>query len=180
MLVDDLVDTAGTLCKGGGGAEGSWGIRVVAYCTHAVLSGPAVTNIESSKLDELVVTSTIPLREDAAACSKIRQLVDRRPVGRIDSPDQQRGIGQFAVRGLTVIGDIPEQACVRMVPGRGLRTFLVSEESIETCRKILKLLQCPVAIRARVRAAACVARDGTRIIYGGGRDPEMFATRHNE
>jgi len=46
----------------------------VAYCTHAVLSGPAVTNIESSKLDELVVTSTIPLREDAAACSKIRQL----------------------------------------------------------------------------------------------------------
>ena len=48
--------------------------KVVAYCTHAVLSGPAVTNIESSRLDELVVTSTIPLRGDATKCGKIRQL----------------------------------------------------------------------------------------------------------
>ena len=47
---------------------------VVAYCTHAVLSGNAVSNIENSELDELVVTNTIPLSEDAAACSKIRQL----------------------------------------------------------------------------------------------------------
>ena len=74
VLVDDLVDTAGTLCKAAGALKRHGAAQVVAYCTHAVLSGPAVTNIESSELDELVVTNTIPLREEAAACSKIRQL----------------------------------------------------------------------------------------------------------
>jgi ribose-phosphate pyrophosphokinase len=74
VLVDDLVDTAGTLCKAAGALKDHGAAKVVAYCTHAVLSGPAVTNIESSKLDELVVTNTIPLREDAAACTKIREL----------------------------------------------------------------------------------------------------------
>ena len=74
VLVDDLVDTAGTLCKAAGALKDAGAAKVVAYCTHAVLSGPAVANIESSRLDELVVTSTIPLREDAVACSRIRQL----------------------------------------------------------------------------------------------------------
>ena len=74
VLVDDLVDTAGTLCKAAAALKDAGAAKVVAYCTHAVLSGPAVTNIESSRLDELVVTNTIPFREDAAACSKIRQL----------------------------------------------------------------------------------------------------------
>jgi ribose-phosphate pyrophosphokinase len=74
VLVDDLVDTAGTLCKAAAALKDHGAAQVVAYCTHAVLSGPAVANIESSQLDELVVTSTIPLREDAAKCSKIRQL----------------------------------------------------------------------------------------------------------
>ena len=74
VLVDDLVDTAGTLCKAAGALKDAGAAKVVAYCTHAVLSGPAVTNIESSRLDELVVTSTIPLRDDAVACTKIRQL----------------------------------------------------------------------------------------------------------
>ncbi len=74
VLVDDLVDTAGTLCKAAGALKEHGAAQVVAYCTHAVLSGAAVTNIEGSQLDELVVTSTIPLREDAVACSKIRQL----------------------------------------------------------------------------------------------------------
>jgi ribose-phosphate pyrophosphokinase len=74
VLIDDLVDTAGTLCKAAGALKAHGAAQVVAYCTHAVLSGPAVTNIESSLLDELVVTSTIPLREDAVACTKIRQL----------------------------------------------------------------------------------------------------------
>ena len=74
VLIDDLVDTAGTLCKAAAALKEHGAAKVVAYCTHAVLSGPAVTNIESSLLDELVVTNTIPLREDAAACSKIRQL----------------------------------------------------------------------------------------------------------
>ncbi|MCB1802930.1 MAG: ribose-phosphate diphosphokinase, partial [Gammaproteobacteria bacterium] len=74
VLVDDLVDTAGTLCKAAAALKSHGASKVVAYCTHAVLSGPAVANIESSQLDELVVTNTIPLREDAAACSKIRSL----------------------------------------------------------------------------------------------------------
>jgi ribose-phosphate pyrophosphokinase len=74
VLVDDLVDTAGTLCKAAAALKEHGAAQVVAYCTHAVLSGPAVTNIEGSQLDELVVTSTIPLREDATRCSKIRQL----------------------------------------------------------------------------------------------------------
>jgi ribose-phosphate pyrophosphokinase len=74
ILIDDLVDTAGTLCKAAGALKAHGAAQVVAYCSHAVLSGPAVTNIESSQLDELVVTNTIPLREDAAGCSKIRSL----------------------------------------------------------------------------------------------------------
>jgi len=74
ILVDDLVDTAGTLCKAAGALKNAGAAKVVAYCTHPVLSGAAVANIESSLLDELVVTSTIPLRPDAAACGKIRQL----------------------------------------------------------------------------------------------------------
>jgi len=74
ILVDDLVDTAGTLCKAAAALKDAGAAKVVAYCTHPVLSGAAVANIESSRLDELVVTSTIPLREDAAKCSKIRQL----------------------------------------------------------------------------------------------------------
>lgn len=74
VLVDDLVDTAGTLCKAAGALKEHGAARVVAYCTHAVLSGPAIANIEGSELDELVVSSTIPLREDAVNCSKIRQL----------------------------------------------------------------------------------------------------------
>jgi len=74
ILVDDLVDTAGTLCKAAAALKDAGAAKVVAYCTHAVLSGAAVANIESSRLDELVVTNTIPLREDAAACGKIRPL----------------------------------------------------------------------------------------------------------
>jgi ribose-phosphate pyrophosphokinase len=74
ILVDDLVDTAGTLCKAAAALKDAGAAKVVAYCTHAVLSGVAVANIESSRLDELVVTNTIPLRGDAAACGKIRPL----------------------------------------------------------------------------------------------------------
>ena len=74
VLVDDLVDTAGTLCQAAGALKGNGAQRVVAYCTHAVLSGDAIKNIENSELDELVVTDTIPLRPDAQACTRIRQL----------------------------------------------------------------------------------------------------------
>jgi ribose-phosphate pyrophosphokinase len=74
VLIDDLVDTAGTLCKAARALKDAGAATVVAYCTHAVLSGPAVENINASVLDELVVTNTIPLREDARACSRIRSL----------------------------------------------------------------------------------------------------------
>jgi len=74
ILVDDMVDTAGTLCKAAEALKTHGAARVVAYCTHAVLSGKAIENIENSALDELVVTDTIPLRETAAACDRIRVL----------------------------------------------------------------------------------------------------------
>jgi ribose-phosphate pyrophosphokinase len=74
VLVDDLVDTAGTLCLAALALKEEGAARVVAYCTHPVLSGSAVQNIEASELDELVVTDTIPLRDNAAACDRIRQL----------------------------------------------------------------------------------------------------------
>ncbi len=74
VLIDDLVDTAGTLCKAARALKDAGAATVAAYCTHAVLSGPAVENLNASVLDELVVTNTIPLREDARACSRIRSL----------------------------------------------------------------------------------------------------------
>ena len=74
ILVDDLVDTAGTLCKAADALKDQGAGKVVAYCTHPVLSGNALQNLNSSSLDELVVTDTIPLTDDMKTCSKIRQL----------------------------------------------------------------------------------------------------------
>ena len=74
VLIDDLVDTAGTLCHAAHALKEAGAKRVIAYITHAVLSGPAVSRIEKSDLDELVVTDTIPLSEAAKSCKKIRQL----------------------------------------------------------------------------------------------------------
>jgi len=74
VIVDDLVDTAGTLCLAAKALKDQGARMVVAYCTHAVLSGAAIRNIESSQLDMLAVTDSIPLRPNAKACSKIRQL----------------------------------------------------------------------------------------------------------
>jgi ribose-phosphate pyrophosphokinase len=74
VIMDDMVDTAGTLCKAAEVLKDRGAKKVLAYCTHAVLSGGAVQKIEASVLDELVVTNTIALRDDARACPKIRQL----------------------------------------------------------------------------------------------------------
>jgi len=74
VIVDDLVDTAGTLGQAAGALKDHGASKVVAYCTHPVLSGKAIENINGSALDELVVTDTIPLSDVAVACSKIRQL----------------------------------------------------------------------------------------------------------
>ncbi len=74
VIVDDMVDTAGTLCAAAGALKDHGAKKVLAYCVHPVLSGKAIDNIEASSLDEIVVTDTIPLSESAAACDRIRQL----------------------------------------------------------------------------------------------------------
>lgn len=74
ILIDDLVDTAGTLCNAAGALKNHGATKVFAYCTHPVLSGRAMENINNSVLDELIVTDTIPLSQEAAESGKIRQL----------------------------------------------------------------------------------------------------------
>ncbi|HZV99584.1 MAG TPA: ribose-phosphate pyrophosphokinase [Methylophilaceae bacterium] len=74
IIMDDMVDTANTLCEAAAALKNQGAAKVVAYCTHPVLSGSAIERISGSQLDELVVTNTIPLRADAIACKKIRQL----------------------------------------------------------------------------------------------------------
>ena len=74
LLVDDIVDTAGTLCTAASALKDHGAAKVIAYCTHPVLSGPAIDRITASNLDELVVTDTVPLSEAAIASGRIRQL----------------------------------------------------------------------------------------------------------
>ena len=74
IIVDDMVDTAGTLCKAAAALKEHGAAKVVAYCTHAVLSGKAVDNINASELDELIVTDTIPLGTAASECGRVRVL----------------------------------------------------------------------------------------------------------
>ncbi|MFO7787625.1 MAG: ribose-phosphate diphosphokinase, partial [Halospina sp.] len=74
ILVDDIVDTAGTLCKAANALKEHGANSVRSYIVHPVLSGPAIDNIQSSRLDELVVTDTIPLSDKGAQCDKIRSL----------------------------------------------------------------------------------------------------------
>jgi ribose-phosphate pyrophosphokinase len=74
VMIDDMVDTAGTLCHAASALKDQGAVSVAAYITHPVLSGPAVSRITDSSLDEMVVTDTIPLNEEAQACAKIRQL----------------------------------------------------------------------------------------------------------
>ena len=74
VLVDDIVDTAGTLCTASRALKEAGAFRVAAYITHPVLSGRAVERVADSDIDEMVVTDTIPLCERASACAKIRQL----------------------------------------------------------------------------------------------------------
>jgi ribose-phosphate pyrophosphokinase len=74
ILIDDLVDTAGTLCKAAQALKERGAAKVMAYITHPVLSGVAIDNLNESELDHLVVTDTIPLSAEAKQCNKIRQL----------------------------------------------------------------------------------------------------------
>ena len=97
VIMDDMVDTAGTLCKAAEVLKAEGATKVVAYCTHAVLSGNAVARIADSAIDELVVTDTIPLREDARACRKIRSLSVAGAARGNDLEDIHRGLGEFPV-----------------------------------------------------------------------------------
>ncbi len=74
VMIDDMVDTAGTLCHAASALKEQGAVSVAAYITHPVLSGPAVSRINASELDEMVVTDTIPLNDEALACDKIKQL----------------------------------------------------------------------------------------------------------
>lgn len=74
VIVDDMVDTAGTLCESAAALKEHGAAKVIAYCTHPVLSGPAIDRINESEIDELVVTDTIPLSAAAKQCKKIRQI----------------------------------------------------------------------------------------------------------
>jgi ribose-phosphate pyrophosphokinase len=74
VIMDDIVDTANTLCKAATALKEHGARKVLAYCTHPVLSGGAVARIATSEIDEMVVTDTIPLTEEATACPRIRQL----------------------------------------------------------------------------------------------------------
>ncbi len=74
VLVDDMIDTAGTLCSAAGALKDKGARQVVAYCVHPILSGPAIDNISNSRIDEIVVTDTIPLSQEAIDCGRIRQL----------------------------------------------------------------------------------------------------------
>lgn len=74
VLMDDMVDTANTLCEAATALKRAGAVRVLAYCTHPVLSGKAVERITASELDEVVVTDTIPLSDAGQDCAKIRQL----------------------------------------------------------------------------------------------------------
>ncbi|MEH6455490.1 MAG: ribose-phosphate diphosphokinase, partial [Cocleimonas sp.] len=74
VIIDDMVDTAGTLCHAAKALKEHGAKRVIAYATHPVFSGPAISNIDNSDLDEVVVTNTIPLSESGRKCARIRQL----------------------------------------------------------------------------------------------------------
>jgi ribose-phosphate pyrophosphokinase len=74
VIIDDMVDTANTLCEAAAALKNKGANKVVAYATHPILSGDATKIINESELDELVVTNTIPLNNAAMACKKIRQL----------------------------------------------------------------------------------------------------------
>ncbi len=100
VLVDDLVDTAGTLCHAAKALKDEGAKRVVAYITHPVLSGPAIERIEASVLDELVVTDTIPLREQRARVPQDPPAVGGGPARGDHAPHPRRGERELAVHRL--------------------------------------------------------------------------------
>ena len=121
VIMDDIVDTANTLCKAAIALKENGARKVIAYCTHPVLSGGAVQRIAESELDEMVVTDTIPLSEEARACKRIRVAVLRAAAGRDDDPHLQRGVGQLAVHRIAraavalAVAGAARLACIRVI-----------------------------------------------------------------
>ena len=98
VIVDDIVDTAGTLATAAAALREAGATEVIACCTHPVLSGPAIERIRESALTELVVTDTIPLRPEAQDVQQDQGAVRRAPARRSDPAHPPRGIDQLAVR----------------------------------------------------------------------------------
>ena len=151
IIMDDMVDTAGTLCKAATALKANGAKKVVAYCTHPVLSGPAVERVNSSDLDALVVTDTIPLRDDAAAFAAHPPAVGGRNHGRNHSPHQQRRLRLVAVHRLGAgnFFNLPVLVADRETPG------------VSTCNLKLSPMRVRVAgngaSRRLRRAARCRA-----------------------
>ena len=102
VLIDDMVDTAGTLCLAAQALKEEGALKVVAYITHAVLSGGAVERIATSALDELVVTDTIPLSQAAQGLRPHPPAVGGLAAGRDHPSHPRRGVGELAVHRLRV------------------------------------------------------------------------------
>ena len=97
VIMDDIVDTANTLCKAASALKEHGAVKVIAYCTHPVLSGGAVARIAESELDEIVVTDTIPLTPDAQGLRPDPPALLRPAPRRDDDPRFERGVGLVAV-----------------------------------------------------------------------------------
>ena len=96
ILVDDIIDTAGTICNAAEALKESGAKKVVSYATHAVLSGDALKNISNSRLDELIVTDTIPLSEMASSTKKIKTIsMDKTIAGAINRVNKEESISQM-------------------------------------------------------------------------------------
>ena len=98
VIMDDMIDTAGTLVKAADVLKERGAKKVFAYCTHAVFSGPAIERIQASKLDEVVVTDTIPLADDGKKLRQGAPAVGRVPVRRDDPPHLRRRVGHVPLR----------------------------------------------------------------------------------
>ena len=149
LIMDDMVDTANTLCKAAQALKAHGAERVLALCNASGLSGAAIRRIKASDLDELVVTDTIPLSDEARACDRIRVVSHRQPAGGNHASHQQRRVGQLAVCGLSFSALPSGGAFCNGVSGRGCVIFEVISMNFEVIAK-------PVLSRVPERAAACV------------------------
>ena len=147
VLVDDMIDTAGTLCQAAQALKDDGATKVVAYITHAVLSGAAVERISKSALDELIVTDTIPLSDAGAGLRPDPAIVGGRAARRDDPPHPRRGVGELAVCRLILGASFLVAVGTRVVTTGDCQCVFHSPSARTSAR-----------CKAKVRAAACVTR----------------------